>query len=320
MNNIHGHRANMDRLQRKGSGYAATHGPDFLLANDSWSQMINFRYGPDGSVHVIDWYDKNQCHSPNPDIHQKTLGRIFKISHENDRWVQVDLQKQSSEALVDLQLNHNDWYVRHARRILQERGSDPVVHARLKRILHENPDVTRRLRALWALHVTTGLTERDLLELLSDDNEYMRSWAIYLLVDGKNPSNDALRRFAKLARQDQSALVRLYLASALQRVAPEKRWDVLAALVTHGEDATDQNQPLMVWYAAEPMAELDMPRALSLALASKLTQLFSFTVRRIASRGTPEALRLLADRLAHTDNAAQQLDLVNGINLIVKKP
>ena len=71
-------------LQRKGSGYTATHGPDFLLANDSWSQMLNFRYGPDGSVHVIDWYDKNQCHSSNPDVHQKTLGRIFKISHVND--------------------------------------------------------------------------------------------------------------------------------------------------------------------------------------------------------------------------------------------
>ena len=97
MNNIHGHRTNTDRLQRKGSGYTATHGPDFLKANDSWSQMLNFRYGPDGSVHVIDWYDKNQCHSTNPDVHDKTLGRIFKISHEKDRWVQVDLAKQSSE-------------------------------------------------------------------------------------------------------------------------------------------------------------------------------------------------------------------------------
>ncbi len=81
MNNIHGHRTNTDRLERRGSGYTASHGPDFLMANDSWSQMLNFRYGPDGSVHVIDWYDKNQCHSTNPELHQKTLGRIFKISH-----------------------------------------------------------------------------------------------------------------------------------------------------------------------------------------------------------------------------------------------
>ena len=147
MNNIHGHRANIDMLQRSGSGYVATHGPDFLNANDTWSQMLNFRYGPDGSVHVIDWYDKNQCHSSNPDVHDKTLGRIFKISHVSDRFVKVDLQKETSERLVDLQLHRNDWYVRHARRILQERGPDPKVHARLKTILQANPDVTRKLRA-----------------------------------------------------------------------------------------------------------------------------------------------------------------------------
>src|SRR5919112_6449035 len=125
MNNIHGHRANTDVLQRAASGYSATHGADFLLANDSWSQMLNFRYGPDGSVHVIDWYDKNQCHSTNPDIHQKTLGRIFKISHQKDPWwPRVNLGALSSKQLVALQLHRNDWYVRQARRILQERGPD----------------------------------------------------------------------------------------------------------------------------------------------------------------------------------------------------
>src|SRR5262245_51838993 len=199
MNNIHGFRLNMDVLQRKGSGYTASHGADFLMANDSWSQMLNFRYGPDGSVHVIDWYDKNQCHSSNPDVHQKTLGRIFKISNQKDRWVKVDLGRMSSERLVDLQLNRNDWYVQHARRILQERGPDPNVHARLKRMLREQPDVTRKLRALWALHVTQGLTEQDLLELLDHESEYIRSWAVYLLVDGQHPSDAVLKRFATLA-------------------------------------------------------------------------------------------------------------------------
>jgi putative membrane-bound dehydrogenase-like protein len=319
MNNIHGHRANTDLLKREGSGYAASHGPDFLLANDSWSQMLNFRYGPDGSVHVIDWYDKNQCHSTNPEIHQKTLGRIFKIGHQGDRWVNVDLQKLSSEALVDLQLNRNDWYVRHARRILQERGPDPKAQARLKVILRDNPDVTRKLRALWALYVTSGLTETDLLDLLGHESEYLRSWAVYLIVQEKQPSEEAIRRFAALARQDTSALVRLYLASALQRVAVDKRWDVIAALLTHAEDRTDHNLPLMVWYAAEPLAADDKTRALTLALESTLPRLFPFTVQRIAALQTQDALRVLAEQLARTTDADQQAELVNGINFAVKK-
>jgi hypothetical protein len=281
--------------------------------------MINFRYGPDGSVHAIDWYDKNQCHSTNPDVHSKTLGRVFKISHEGDRWVRVDLKKLSSEALVDLQLHRNDWYVRHARRILQERGPDPNVHARLKTMLRDNPDITRKLRAIWALHATAGLREQDLLELLGHDNEYVRSWAVYLLVEGKQPSQDALRRFAALAREDTSPLVRLYLASALQRVPVANRWDVVEGLVAHGEDAADQNQPLMVWYAAEPLADLDMVRAMTLSLESKLPRLFSFTVQRIASIRTQDALRVLTDRLGRTEDPAQQADLLDGISLIVKK-
>lgn len=320
MNNIHGARTNTDRLQRTGSGYSATHGPDFLLANDSWSQLLNFRYGPDGSVHVIDWYDKNQCHSTNPDIHQKTLGRIFKISHQKDRWwSRVNLGSLSSDQLVGLQVHRNDWYVRHARRILQERGPDAKVHAGLKRILQDNPDVTRKLRALWALHVTAGLTENDLVALLSHNSEYLRSWAVYLLVDGRNPSDAPLREFARMARQDPSPLVRLYLASALQRVSAEKRWDVLAGLLANGDDATDQNLPLMVWYAAEPVVALDMSRALSAAFGSKLPRLFAFTVQRIAAIGTQEALRVLTDRLGRTEDATQQKELLSGISRIVNK-
>ena len=319
MNNIHGARANTDWLQREGSGYTATHGPDFLKTNDAWSQMLNFRYGPDGSVYAIDWYDKNQCHSSNPDVHEKALGRIFKIRNDHDKWVQVDLQKMTSDQLVDQQLQPNDWYVRHARRILQERGPDPKVHDRLKRILRENPDITRKLRALWALHVTHGLTERDLQDLLGHDSEYVRSWAAYLLVEGNRPSDSTIRQFAKMARDEPSPLVRLYLASTLQRTPVGKRWDVLNALMSHGEDATDHNQPLMVWYATEPVVGLDMPRALALAATTKLPQLFAFTVRRIAAIGTQDALKTLTDRLGRTTDPAERKELASGISRIVGK-
>jgi putative membrane-bound dehydrogenase-like protein len=319
MNNIHGFRTNVDRLERKGSGYTASHGPDFLHTNDSWSQMLNFRYGPDGSVHAIDWYDRNQCHSSNPDLHDRTLGRIFKISHANDRWIQVDLGARSSSALVELQLHQNEWYVRHARRILQERGPDPAVHAALQRMLQEQPDVTRKLRALWALYVTGGTRERDLLDLLGHDSEYLRSWAVYLLVQEGRPSDAALARLGSMARDDGSALVRLYLASALQRIPQADRWPILTALAARPEDAADHNLPLMVWYAAEPLAAVDMPRALALTRDSPLPRLFQFTVQRIAAVGTQDALRVLSDELGRTGDAARRTDLLDGITQIVKQ-
>jgi len=317
MNNIHGYRANMDILEREGSGYVGRHGADFLFANDSWSQMLNFRYGPDGSVHVIDWYDKNQCHSPNPDIHDKTLGRIFKISYKDDVWVQVDLQQMSSTELVALQLHQNDWYVRHARRLLQERGPDAQVHASLKRILQENPDITRRLRALWALHVTEGLSDQDLIALLHDEHETVRSWTIQLLAEDRTIPEEALNQFAVMAREDVSAQVRLYLASALQRTPPAERWEVLAGLSSHAEDADDHNVPMMVWYAAEPMADVDMDRMLQMALAAKLPNLLPYTVQRIAAMGTPEALSTLSQHLGKVEDPTQQRALLKGLNQIV---
>ena len=62
MNNIHGARINRDVLTPAGSGFVGSHGHDFLLANDLWSQIVSLKYGPDGSLFMIDWYDKNQCH------------------------------------------------------------------------------------------------------------------------------------------------------------------------------------------------------------------------------------------------------------------
>ncbi len=53
MGNIHGRRLNVDIPKPKGSGYVASHGKDFLLANDAWARFINLRYGPDGNVYWL---------------------------------------------------------------------------------------------------------------------------------------------------------------------------------------------------------------------------------------------------------------------------
>ncbi|PSR53402.1 dehydrogenase [Adhaeribacter arboris] len=312
MNNIHGSRINMDLLNPKGSGYQVGHGKDFLETNDTWSQWLNFRYDASGSVFAIDWYDKNQCHSSNPDVHQKTMGRIFKISHESDKFVQVDLTKASDMELVNYQLYPNEWYVRNARLILQERGPNKKVHKALKKILNENQDPTRKLRALWALHVTKGSSEKELLALLDNDNEHVRSWAIQLLAEDKNLSEAALKRFAEMAKNDKSAVVRLYLASAIQRTTPEKRWETLAALMQHEEDKEDHNLPLMLWYAFEPTVPTDMNKALEVAQKAKVPNILPYTVKRISDMKSAESLKTLQgfqQRLDANDHSHQSHEL-----------
>ncbi len=215
--------------------------------------------------------------------------------------------------LVELQLTCNDWYVRHARRILQERGPDAEGARRPQAHPADNPDVTRKLRALWALHVTGGLTESDLQPLLAHESEYLRSWAV--LPPRRGQESVRCHRCANSRgwrAQDQSPLVRLYLASALQRVPVDKRWDVLAGLYANDDDATDQNLPLMVWYAAEPVVELDMSRALTRRPIRSCRG--SSRSPCSASRRSARRTRCgLTDRLGRTDDGApRQKELLSG--------
>lgn len=293
MNNINGSRLNNDQLTRSGSGYIASHNTDFIVMNDSWSQWLNFKYDPSGSVFAIDWYDQNQCHSPNPDIHDKTLGRIFKIEHKDDKWVQVDLYKATDIELVDFQLHANEWYVRQARTILQERGANIEVHKALKKILNDNPDVTRKLRALWALHVTGGLSENELNDLLGNQDEYVRSWAVQLLTEDKEVSQTTLKRFGTLAKNDNSALVRLYLLSGMLRLKPDQRWEVVEALAQKSEDVADHNLPLMLWYATEPLVTLDVERAIQMAEQARIPKILDYTIKRVGALNTSESKKSL---------------------------
>ncbi len=318
MNNIHGQRANVDILRPKGSGYVGLHGPDFLLTQDRWSQMLNFRYGPDGQVYVIDWYDRQACHTRNPRDHDRGNGRIFKISYKQPRPAPVDLQKLSSRELVELQLHANDWYVRHARRALQERGPNAEVHRELAKIAFEHPDETRRLRGLWALHVTGGLTEELTQKALASDRPAIRGWAVQLALEDRKPSPTTLARFAEMAHRDESQVVRLYLASGLQRLPAAQRWGILAGLLSHPEDARDHNLPLLYWYAAEPLGAQEPVKALPLAAGSQVPLLVGYMARRVAALDTPEALDAVVGAAAGSKDSGRRLTILRGLGDALK--
>ncbi|MFO0881756.1 MAG: PVC-type heme-binding CxxCH protein [Gemmataceae bacterium] len=327
MGNIHGRRLNVDALAPKGSGWEANRAPDFLLANDAFARFINLQSGPDGNAYLIDWYDRQACHHGDPKIWDRSTGRIFKISYGDGRATPVDLGKLSSAELVKLQLHENDWYVRHARRLLQERYSVPVppggdqsaargVRADLEKIAFEHKDETRRLRGLWALQVTGGLTDEQVVRGFTDASAWVRAWTIQLAMESGRPR--FLHTLAELARKDPSPVVRLYLASAAGRLPLTERWEIVEGLASHGEDATDHNLPLMVWYALEPLAEVDAGRALALAGRAKLPQLLPFMVRRISGVGSERGVPLLVEALGRAEDDALRLGYLRGIEMGLK--
>lgn len=291
MNNIHGARLNQDKLTRAGSGYVGDAAPDFCFANDVWSQWIYLTYGPDGQAVMIDWYDKNQCHHKRDDGHDRTNGRIFKIVYGEHKAVSVDLAKWTDAELVDHQLVDNDWYVRHGRRLLQERAAagtlKPETRKRLAERVLSEATTAKRLRSLWALHVTGPLDAGLVDTFLSHDDADVRAWTMQLVTETTNRqrgvSDTVAAAIAKLAAADASPTARLYASSAMQRLPMEQRWAIADGLVSHAEDADDHNLPLLTWYGIEPLVMLDPPRALQLAAKSKIPLLSRFIVRRLAA-------------------------------------
>jgi len=284
MSNLHGNRINQDILEKRGSSYVAHHGKDFLFANDSWFRALALTYGPDGGVYISDWCDTGECHN-NDKVAPR--GRIYKVTYGQPKAVETDVSKLADEELVRLQLHKNDWWVRSARRVLQERASAGKLTANIRpqlvKMLADQPEVTRKLRALWALHVIGGADEKLLLALLDNPEESLRVWAVRLLLEDRKASEAVASRLGSMARQDRSATVRLALASGLQRLPLEQRWSIAEGLAAHGEDAADPCLPLMIWYGIEALVPADPDRAAALLEKARIPLVRQFIARRIAA-------------------------------------
>lgn len=312
MNNIHGARINRDVLTRSGSGFTGSHAPDFLLANDRWSQIISLKQSPDGGMYMIDWYDKNQCHHNDVNGHDRTNGRIFKITYGTARSQTQDLARLSSSALAERSLASNEWESRHARRILQERGRDQATAAILRGVLGGKRTEHDRLRALWALFALGEPMDWSRIDPKTEPSEYIRAWTVQLGLE-RDPRSVPIAKLAESAGSDPSPVVLLYLASAAGRLPIADRRPILAALVGRDLVQGDPNLPLMLWYAAEPLAEADAGMALDLASSARDSRFLEFMARRVGSIGDAKAYELITEKLDASRDPGKLSAILRGL-------
>ncbi|MEO2016935.1 MAG: PVC-type heme-binding CxxCH protein [Fuerstiella sp.] len=314
MSNIHGRRVNRDRIVRPTGPYRAVHADDFLVADDPWFRAVSMEYGPDGDVYMTDWSDNGECHDRDG-VH-RTSGRIYKITWGEPIRVYVNLAQASSLKLVQYQSHDNDWYVRHARRILQERaaaGQDmSEVRSSLQRMFDDNPDDTRKLRAMWALYSIGGADDEWLLSQIHHTSEHVRTWAVRLLVDDGVASADVAEAMAEVARTEASWLVRMTLASALQHVPVGQRWATATGLTASVGRDEHLNICRMIWYAIEPEVAAYPGRAIQ-TVAALSPRLRRWTARRICEDSS-RSVALLFEALERTVRADVLADLLAGVN------
>jgi putative membrane-bound dehydrogenase-like protein len=331
--NLHGRRANVERLERHGTGYVGRHEPDMLFAADPFFRGLELSYGPDGSVFMLDWSDTGECHEYTG-VHRNS-GRIFKVCYGPvPAATAVDIGALTEKQLVELHTRRNEWYVRQARRELADRAAAgqalTTASPALLDLLKTSADGVIRLRALWSLHTLGRTSEALLWPLLDDGDEHMRAWALRLLTDAW-PLDTVMSqsraenvhvppalfdRFVRLAREDRSGLVRLVLASTLQRLPVTRRPALAAALLARAEDADDHNQPFLVWYGLLPVA-LQSPEALvPLAAEGRFPQVRQWIAHRFGDVVTrqPALIDALLKQTADKPEAVRR-DVILGMTV-----
>lgn len=328
--NFHGRRLNQESVIRRGSGYVATHRPDFCVMADPFFRGMDMSVGPDGAVTLIDWSDTGECHE-STGVH-RTSGRIYKISYgsSNQELPAADLSAFSSQQLIEVHKGDSEWAIRQARLELQYRAAQGKPLAGESETLLEMTSSADQLIAVRAAMTLVACGEAKpavSMKWLESEHEHLRVWAIRSLFDAM-PIDDVhgprmivssvddvlMERLIQLAKTDKSTLVRLYLASSLQRIPLNLRPRLATALMTRVEDAGDHNLPLLVWYGLMPVADVNAQALVDVAMASLWPKTQLLIARRLAEDMHDEMVpvdELLL--LASQSQSAMKLNITRGI-------
>ena len=320
--NLHGHQINQQVNRRLGSGWDTVHaGRDLTFCTDPKFVAVDLQYGPDGAVYMIDWYDQQHCHNPNTERWDRRNGRIYRLQYDASfKPAPINLQDATDAQLVRLQRHKNEWFGRTARRLLHERAAQRELSPGAREPLEElfiERDPLLRLRGLWIAHLI-GRLDSDLARgALADPDEFIRAWAIQLHLDDRQLDPALESTLIGMARTDASPVVRLYLASALQRLPASAAWPIAEALAQHGEDHNDRNLPFLLWHGLAPLVPKNLDRAFTLAQNTALPRLADWIHWYAATLENNAALTELVNRLSRSQGEDQRR-LLAAINLALK--
>lgn len=314
-NNLHGHRIVSERLESDGSGYTARHMPDFVFSHNHDYVGVGVMQGPDGALYCSDWVDSQTCHHRDVEVWNRGNGRVFRVRYGDVKTTALKLPEAGDAELVALLGNANSFHARQAQRLLQERAvTEELDTAAVEEALanfeqKHADDVPLRLRALWTRHVTGLLSGERVMAALNDPEEQVRKWAVHLA----QPNAGTLPRFTEMARTEESLVVRRALASKLQKLPLDQRWEIATGLISHSRSQFDRNVPFLAWYGIAPLVEADPARALALVGKTDWPQMKDFLTRRAAVFAEGRAAVMTA--LAKAPNAK---GFVEGATLLLQ--
>ncbi len=322
---IHGCSIKQNILKKNGSTYTASRGDDFVVSGDKNFRPINLRWGHNGEIYCIDWHDQNPCHQAGADSWDYEHGRVYRIQTKGLTTKKAaDLGKNSDVDLAKCVFDDNPYVSRTASRLLKERDLEKRLSREALQPLTQS--ITRDLRSLWMISVSLPErpSEKDFARLFESPEPAYRATLVRIAGEGLVFRDDTFTSWAKLARAEKSASVRLEFASAAQRI--DDRLIALAlihALLQHKEDAKDPVIPHMLWLAYEKQlgqrrAELDWLRDNAADNALITDTIVPNTMRRLASGGKAEDLKACLAFVADLKDLSAKRKALDGLTLALK--
>jgi len=232
MGNIHGNCINVDRLTRNGSTYKGHGEPDFLSANDAWFMPVVQKTGPDGSLYILDWYDRYHCYQDarrDPKGIDRLKGRLYRVRYKDTprKWG-FDLAKQSDDELINILGAPNDYTRMTAQRLLQEDPQAKTYHELLNRIVFLKSHA-HKMHAMFAVAGMSRFKPEDLAYAIGyqfEQDADAVAWAMRLMFSDKRNrqrlEKDASPFDSKRSRvyKEMPAAARLQVVIGLCRLPP----------------------------------------------------------------------------------------------------
>jgi putative heme-binding domain-containing protein len=261
--NVHAGTINVDRLERDGATYLAKGEPDLFAANDAWCMPVALKIGPDGSLYILDWYDRYHCSQDaarDPDGVDRAKGRLYRLRYRNSpRAPATDLLGESNEELIARLGSGNIFFRETSQRILTERllNESPQLRTELESVVMSGVAQRKeRLHALWTLIGSGPLPPALHLKLLAHEDPAYRAWAVRAAGNYGAVSPAIRARIAEMAR-DKSPDVQLQVVIASRKIKEIDALPILnEVLASCGQDKLI---PSIAWSNLHPL--LDEPQS-----------------------------------------------------------
>jgi len=253
MGNIHGNAVNMDQITETGATYKAQGLPDFLSSSDPWFMPVSQKTGPDGSLYVLDWYDKYHCYQDakrDPAGIDRQYGRLYRVRYKSSpRAAPFDLGKETDAALLKRLSSPNIYFRETAQRILSERNTSRKTL--LKYALGDNLPKFRA-HALWALISGGAPDAPEVFKILESQDPVMRAWGVRAIGNAGHAGSEVIERIQSLA-SDRSPRVRLQVAITTAKLKKIDTMKVLLEVLENsGNDLLTQK---IIWRNLSPLLE-----------------------------------------------------------------